>query len=206
MRVLTTLGCLVAFASSAAVGQTQPAAIHACIGSSGLLQVVAAGTACNKNQTALTWNVAGPQGLVGPPGPPGPSTAFTTDNFSGGFGAEVLSSDPSNPTEIAALDLPAGNYVLNAVIGLYASVPLGTLAPFSPVQCSLRDGTAIVGTEFRALVGGATASFASLPVVATITLPAAGTVTVACVAGAGLQVLTRPSTLTAIQVSTLSTQ
>ncbi len=168
-----------------------------------MLQVVAAGTACNKNQTPLTWNVAGPQGLVGPPGP---STAFTTDNFSGGFGAEVVSTDPSNPTEIAALNLPAGDYVLNAVIGLYASVPLGTLAPFSPVQCSLHNGAAIVGTDFRALVGGASASFASLPVVATITLSAAGTVTVACVAGAGLQVLTRPSTLTAIQVATLSTQ
>jgi Collagen triple helix repeat (20 copies) len=46
--------------------------IHACANNiNGDLKVVAAGAACPRNWTPLSWNVAGVPGPVGPPGPQG---------------------------------------------------------------------------------------------------------------------------------------
>jgi len=203
MRVITIIGCAAGFTSCVALAQSQSAAIYACVGSTGVIQIVSPGTACKKNETLLTWNVAGPQG---PPGPTLPTTAFTADNFSGGFSAEAISTDALLPTEVAGFNLPPGNYVVTGVVGLHATIPLGTLVPFANVQCSLHNGAEILGTDFRTLVGGATSSFASLPVTASFSVAVASTVTVACIADSGPQVLTQPTTLTAIQVGTLTRQ
>jgi len=203
VRFITTFGYALGFTSCVALAQTQSGAIYACVGSTGVPQIVAPGTTCKKNETLITWNVAGSQGA---PGPTGPSTGFAADNFSVGFSAEAISTDASLPTEITGLNLPAGSYVMTGVVGLHASIPIGTLVPFANVQCNLHSSAGIVGADFRALVGGAATSFASLPVMATFSSPVATTVTIACVADSNLQVLTGPSTLTAIQVGTLIAQ
>lgn len=196
-------GYALGFTSCVALAQTQSGAIYACVGSTGVPQIVSPGTTCKKNETLITWNVAGPQG---PPGPTGPSTAFAADNFSDGFSTVAISTDASLPTEITGLSLPPGSYAVAGEVGLHASIPVGTLVPFTNVQCYLRTGAGILGTDFRALVGGAATSYASLPVMATFSLAVADTVTIACVADSGPQVLTRPSTLTAIQVGALIRQ
>jgi hypothetical protein len=62
----------VAYATAAVTG-TPGATIQACQNdTNGLLRVVTDATACRTGETALSWNVQGPQGEQGPPGPPGP--------------------------------------------------------------------------------------------------------------------------------------
>ena len=48
--------------------------IHACVkNSNGSIRIVAANSSCNaNNETALDWNILGPQGPQGPAGPDGP--------------------------------------------------------------------------------------------------------------------------------------
>jgi hypothetical protein len=41
-------------------------------GRSGSMRMVASATECTSKETAVTWNVAGPQGPQGEQGPPGP--------------------------------------------------------------------------------------------------------------------------------------
>lgn len=49
--------------------------VHACVaGGSGLVRIPGSG-GCRQNETALDWNVQGPQGEPGPPGPAGPAGA-----------------------------------------------------------------------------------------------------------------------------------
>jgi hypothetical protein len=50
-------------------GYTQT--IYGCVGRSGSLRIVAAGTPCTKGETPLAWNQTGPPGPEGPKGEPG---------------------------------------------------------------------------------------------------------------------------------------
>ena len=194
---LSTL--LLALASPAAFAQSPASVIYACVGTSGTLQIVPSGTECKKNESLLSWNVGGPSG---PPGPRGPSNAFVADNSAAG--SVGVSTDASSPTPVVALKLPPGNYVLNAVVGLSAQIAPGTLVPFVDVACRYADGTAPFGPNFRTLVGGKSTSFASIPLIAARTLPAADIVTVACAAEGGIAVSTQPSLVIAVQVESLS--
>src|SRR5262245_32343437 len=47
--------------------------IHACYKSNGQIRVVNSAANCDANETALTWNQTGPQGVPGPAGATGPS-------------------------------------------------------------------------------------------------------------------------------------
>ncbi len=168
-------------------------------------------TTCGSRETAFQWIQTGPTGAAGPQGTPGitsprgPSSAFAGDNFSAGFTSAAISTDPSAPTGVVSLTLRAGSYALNAAVGLYANVAAGTLVPFTNVRCAFSGSVGMLGTDFRALVGGSATSYATLPLVTAITLANADTVIFACVADTGPSVVTRPRVVTAIQVETLVT-
>jgi hypothetical protein len=69
---LGAVGAVVVFTQSTPVTQ-----IHSCVSKgllglgAGAIRIVAAPGACNANETALSWNQQGPQGLQGIQGPPG---------------------------------------------------------------------------------------------------------------------------------------
>jgi hypothetical protein len=145
----------------------------------------------------------GLQGPVGPVGPRGPSNGFVGDSVSAG--SVAVSADTTAPTLIMALALPAGSYIVHATVGLHAAIAIGTLVPFTNVQCSFANGGGAFGTGSRTLVGGSTDSSASVPLLASVNLGTPDTVTVACSKDSGgIEVSTRASTITAIQVGTLT--
>ena len=214
-RVVALLLVTIAVAPADRVHATIPdtnGVFHACYSKSGaVIRIIDSATAtCNSNETEIRWNEIGPRGaagtpgLVGATGPQGPSNAFASDNFSAGFSTTAVSTDASRPTQVVALTLPAGSYVLNGVVGLYASIPGGTLVPFTNVQCVLSNTSGPIGTDFRTLVGGSTTNYASIPLTTAVTLATPDIVTLACVAENGPPVFTRPSAVTAIQVQTLT--
>jgi hypothetical protein len=47
--------------------------VHACVAANGTLRVVAATVACKQSETALDWNITGPQGPIGLTGATGPA-------------------------------------------------------------------------------------------------------------------------------------
>jgi hypothetical protein len=68
-------------ASGAANAEELVACVHA---SKGTLRIVASASACSpRKETAVTWNVAGPEGPSGPAGPPGPSNALSVVDANG---------------------------------------------------------------------------------------------------------------------------
>lgn len=50
---------------------------HACVGNAGTVRIVETGADCRNNETAVSWNEAGPQGPEGPQGPAGPTNLIT---------------------------------------------------------------------------------------------------------------------------------
>ena len=109
------------------------------------------------------------------------------------------------PTQILALSLPAGSYIMQATVGLHGDIPIGTLVPFSNVQWSFAKAGGPFDTGSRMLVGGSPDSSAPVPLLAAVNLGAPDTVTVACSKDSGvIEVYTRASTVTAIQVGTLT--
>lgn len=202
-RSTAVAGLILAFASCAAFGQAASGVIYACVGNSGLPQIVAAGTSCKKNESLVSWSMAGP---TGPAGPRGPSSAFLADSISEPIG--TVSTVPSSPTRLVALQLSPGSYVLNGVAGLKADIDFGSLVPFANVGCTLTDSMGPIGATFRMLVGGKATSHASVPLAAAVILSSADTVAIDCVAeiANGITISTQPSVLTAIQVGTLGAQ
>jgi hypothetical protein len=122
--------------------------IFACVNtSSGEIKLVAQNTTCNGNATLVVWNVAGPQGMIGPAGPQGPSGP------AGPTGAQG-SAGPGGPQG------PAGPQGPQGPAGTAASVLSGTEAfcvttPLTqPVTLQTNAGGPIVRT-----VGGLLAAF-----------------------------------------------
>lgn len=52
--------------------QTTPQQIYACVKDNGQVRIVSQNTPCKDNETTLSWNQQGPQGIPGPTGVPGP--------------------------------------------------------------------------------------------------------------------------------------
>jgi len=141
--------------------------IHACYSKSGgsLRVIDSSVTSCGQNETALTWNnagprgpqgVPGPQGPVGPAGPQGPEGATGPAGPQGPAGPEGAQG-PAGPSgegghayftfveniggldspgrDILHLDVPAGSYAINASIGAQNVVDSDEV-----MTCSLSTG------------------------------------------------------------------
>src|SRR5262249_13171786 len=88
---------------------------------------------------AGSQGAVGPQGPAGPEGPIGPSTAFTT---AADGSTLVLLSD--QPTNVAKLTLPAGNYVASG------NVTVVSTSPVANVICSIRVNGVAQDTDQQA--------------------------------------------------------
>jgi hypothetical protein len=94
--------------------------ISACLDSKGAMRIIdaQAGAQCTNRERSLTFNAAGQAGApgaTGPAGPTGPSDAYVAPF--GGF-----SPFPVGEQTLASLDLPAGDYVIDALLRLRGSV------------------------------------------------------------------------------------
>ena len=186
MKHLTT-GLLVVIALVAGISSAD--ALVLCVNPSGSMVAL---DRCKAGMTQLDPTAIG---LVVP------SKGFVGDNSS--EGSVVVSA--TAPTLIMELSLPVGSYIMQATVGLYADIAIGTLVPFTNVQCSFAKGGVPLGTESRTLVGGSTHSSVSVPLLAAVNLETPDTVTVACSKDSGgIEVSTRASAVTAIQVGTLT--
>ena len=76
LAMALTLGFLVGISAFAFAHGSEDNVIHACYRTergSGQLRVVGPDQHCKKNETAIQWNMTGPQGPPGPQGPAGPA-------------------------------------------------------------------------------------------------------------------------------------
>src|SRR5215203_5701725 len=102
-RLLGTLGAglvLAAGATTFALAQSSPdAKIDACVAKDGDVRIVSAGEACKSGETAVNWNVTGPQGqpgasgaagAAGEPGAAGPAGRDGRDGAPGGGGGGIV--------------------------------------------------------------------------------------------------------------------
>jgi hypothetical protein len=73
-----------------------PNRVHACVATNGSLRVVAPPTACKPTETALDWDIMGPQGPIGLTGPKG-STGTTGPQGPAGPQGSVGPQGPEGP-------------------------------------------------------------------------------------------------------------
>ena len=187
--------------------------IHACYSRSGgnIRVIDDSVTGCKTGETALAWGVQGPQGPsgpagpkgdtgatgdTGPTGPRGPSDGFFT-NQDHSFSAVALPTAPPGATVIA-LPLPSGTFIVNAVVGVARSQ-----SSIVEVLCHFSTSSDQFFSHIQTTFGGELDSFATLPLTAAVSLAAADTVSVNCYADTA-GVLSQPSSITAIQVATLT--
>jgi hypothetical protein len=162
--------------------------IHACVAKDGTIRIIGANVTCKGNETALDWNIQGPQGLPGsqgiqgiqgiqgPPGddgedgatgetgPRGPSDAYVDDS-----GMDPLLFESNNEVTAATVNLPEGNYTLTAKV----LVGNGDTAD-AEIVCSLLYAASVwIDTAGVRLTGGAPAVTGSMA-----TLPLAGRIVV----------------------------
>jgi type VI secretion system secreted protein Hcp len=69
--------------------------INGCVGSDGKLRVLSSSDTCKQNETALSWNTTGPQGLAGPAGAQGPAGPAGRDGRDGLNGSTGTPPDPN---------------------------------------------------------------------------------------------------------------
>jgi len=120
-------GMLVWSTATAVLAAGTSQTIRACVKSStGAMRIVSATATCKTGEKLLTWNTIGPQGAQGPQGPAGP--AGGTDIYLAANIAErptVDNRDYGHWT-VASLQLPTGNYLINArVFGYAERTPAG---------------------------------------------------------------------------------
>jgi hypothetical protein len=190
--------------------------IHGCYSRSGgnVRVIDDSVTGCKTGETALAWSVQGPQGPqgpagpkgdtgatgatgdTGPTGPRGPSDGFFTNNDKKFVAVNIPTS---GGVTVIALPLPAGAFIVNAVVALTGE--LGS--SFVTVKCGFATSTNPFITQVQTQVGGPPTSFASMTLTTAVSLAAADKVSVTCDADAD-GVISQPSSITAIQVATLT--
>lgn len=107
-KVLLT-GALVIFGTAANADAQTSAKIRGCITNNGSLKVLSGSETCSARETAIEWNVAGPQGPQGPQGPEGPSgTGSGGVRLLNAFNEEL---GPVIDSTTAVLTLPTGRKV-----------------------------------------------------------------------------------------------
>jgi hypothetical protein len=197
----------------------------------GALRVIdaEAGATCKSTEQKLTWNQTGPRGLAGPQGPqgvagqqglPGPTGAEgptgprgepgpagpggTPGGLSDVYTASGSTSiDGSNYTVIAALNLPAGKYLVNGW-----GMSHNQQAQSAMVSCNMYDdrGTHLGVSEATLPAPSMvdTDSYATVPFLATVHLPDAGHVRVECIVGNAVAGIWQSIKLTALTVGDIN--
>jgi len=119
-RLVTALATAIAVvgAGGLAAASTAPSSssgvIDACVGNgNGNLRLADGPGDCKRNETAISWNAAGPQGDPGPAGPAGPAGADGAAGPAGPAGPEGPAgpagpAGPSGPTGATGATGPAG--------------------------------------------------------------------------------------------------
>lgn len=137
ITIVLALSGQVAIASAAIPGVG--GVISACYDKQGTMRVIdaEAGQACSNKESPLTMNQTGQTGQTGPTGPMGPvgpSDAYVTDF--GGFSPFL----PTGVQTVALLEVPGGEYVIEALLRFRAN--------------TLRGDPANIHCELIAEVGG----------------------------------------------------
>jgi hypothetical protein len=103
--VLSAAIVLSAFGPNDAAQAQQVQQLYACVNnSSGTIKMVAPGTVCENGATLFVWNVAGPQGMIGPQGPQGPAGPMGAAGPAGATGG----TGPAGPAGATGMTGPAG--------------------------------------------------------------------------------------------------
>jgi len=126
IRIIT---CALAAAGVFIGGQARAQQIFACTTQQGTLKIVAQGVPCTQNETPLTWNAVGPQGVVGPTGPAGPAGPQGVAGPAGPVGP----AGPMGPAGPAGQQGPAGQSVVRGVEE-FRCTPNGTVNPNDAIQ------------------------------------------------------------------------
>jgi len=210
-RVGILAGALVLVAAGGASGaaaignaRAESGAHHGCVGSSGLLRVVATGESCKRNEAPITWSQTGPPGPQGPAGEPGPRgepgpaqpPRLVMDRA-----APTPDGDRTDGLPIVSVELGAGKWLVTGTVDLHAPATGGFVA------CRVGQNEDLVGLD-GADVGTTSVSsgWSSLTIQHLHTSTASGTVVLMCEgpdrpgSGPGL-VRVFNTRLTAIEVS-----
>ena len=198
--VLFAAGALAVLGSAVLVnahgGST--ASIHACVKSDGRLFVVDADENYRNNETALDWNIAGPQGAPGATGPAGPSNAYTDQ--------VALVDAPASGAEfsLASVDVPSGDYLLTATV----QVRFTTSGDFPRgLNCAMRLGATGVSAFHQTTIPSGVDGYQDYKTFSfqgRANDAAAGTVTLHCAANFGGEaVVTSPTQVITASVAAL---
>jgi len=105
--------------------------IYACVNSnSGEVKLVPQNATCKNNESLVVWNVAGPQGLIGPTGATGATGPQGLQGPAGPTGAQgpIGLTGLQGPAGAQGAQGPAGG-ILSAVAAACGELPLAALAP-----------------------------------------------------------------------------
>jgi len=127
LRLLSACASLVITSAGWSTLARADGQIFACVNNSnGEIKLVAQNATCKGNETLVVWNVAGPQGMIGPAGPAGPQGPAGAAGPAGVAGAQGPAGPPG-PSGSAGAPGPQGP--------AGAQGPAGVLA-FSEYACN----------------------------------------------------------------------
>lgn len=192
---IAIVGALVAGGIAYATIPDSNGVVHACyhvnpqgtVDGSGNLRVIDPssankdGSACKKDEKALDFNQTGPQGQQGPVGPTGPTGPSGASHAYSTFSDYHFTGISPNTNTISKLTLPAGDYVVWATGSVVKSGYLNTTGSDNDVKCSLNDpdDNAVTASVAQAY-GPHYEDAVPYMLVATMSLPSDGTITVEC--------------------------
>lgn len=122
-----------------------PNVVYACASPIGQLRQVDCPAACRPNETAVEWNIVGPEGEAGPPGPIGPQGEVGSPGPQGPAGpqGEVGPQGPAGPAGSAGPQGEAGasTWGLNGADTYYTTgnVGIGTVTPAAGLEVENRS-------------------------------------------------------------------
>jgi hypothetical protein len=130
--------------------------------------------------------------------------AFVSDQSSS-FNAKVIGGPP-NPTVVASLELPPGSWVVFATVALAGNAGPGTTVS---VQMFFELGGQIYGEDVQSNFtitdqSGAVSGFQVVPFTTGLVLDTPKTLEVVCVATPADLVASQPTTITALEVGSLT--
>jgi hypothetical protein len=135
-KAIILVGVLISTVFIVGIAYANGGEIHACYNPTGQIRIVESADDCKSQETPLTWNIEGQQGLPGPQGDPGPPGADGADGAPGKDGAdgaqgpqgepgiseyEIVLNGPYYSSWVQAF-CPAGKVVLGG--GCFTAYPL----------------------------------------------------------------------------------